>query len=45
VLLTGTPSGIGNAREPQIFLADGNIIETRVSGLGTLRNKVSLTTL
>ena len=38
VLLTGTPSGIGNAREPQVFLADGNIIETRVSGLGTLRN-------
>jgi len=45
VLLTGTPSGIGNAREPQIFLADGNIIETRVSGLGTLRNRVTLTTL
>lgn len=45
LLLTGTPSGIGNAREPQIFLADGNIIETRVSGLGTLRNRVTLTTL
>ena len=45
VLLTGTPSGIGNAREPQVFLADGNIIETRVSGLGTLRNRVTKTTL
>jgi 2-keto-4-pentenoate hydratase/2-oxohepta-3-ene-1,7-dioic acid hydratase in catechol pathway len=45
VLLTGTPSGIGNAREPQVFLADGNIIETRVSGLGSLRNRVTLTTL
>ena len=45
VLLTGTPSGIGNAREPQIFLGDGNIIETRVSGLGTLRNRVTQTTL
>jgi 2-keto-4-pentenoate hydratase/2-oxohepta-3-ene-1,7-dioic acid hydratase in catechol pathway len=45
VLLTGTPSGIGNAREPQVFLGDGNIIETRVSGLGALRNRVTLTTL
>ena len=40
VLLTGTPSGIGNAREPQIFLADGDEIRTRVDGLGTLRNRV-----
>jgi 2-keto-4-pentenoate hydratase/2-oxohepta-3-ene-1,7-dioic acid hydratase in catechol pathway len=45
VLLTGTPSGIGNARDPQVFLADGNIIETRVSGLGTMRNRVTQTTL
>lgn len=45
LLLTGTPSGVGNARDPQIFLADGSLIETRVSGLGTLRNRVSLTTL
>lgn len=45
LLLTGTPSGIGNAREPQVFLADGNLVETRVSGLGALRNRVRLTTL
>ena len=45
LLLTGTPSGIGNAREPQVFLADGNIIETRVSGLGTLGNRVTETNL
>lgn len=41
VVLTGTPSGIGSAREPQIFLADGDVIVTRVSGLGELRNKVA----
>jgi 2-keto-4-pentenoate hydratase/2-oxohepta-3-ene-1,7-dioic acid hydratase in catechol pathway len=45
VLLTGTPSGVGNAREPQVFLADGDMVETRVSGLGTLRNRVTQTTL
>lgn len=41
VILTGTPSGIGNAREPQIFLNDGDTVVTRVSGLGELRNKVT----
>jgi 2-keto-4-pentenoate hydratase/2-oxohepta-3-ene-1,7-dioic acid hydratase in catechol pathway len=41
VLLTGTPSGIGNAREPQVFLAEGDVLVSRVSGLGTLHNRVS----
>lgn len=45
VILTGTPSGIGNAREPQIFLQDGDVVVTRVSGLGELRNTVTLTDL
>lgn len=45
VVLTGTPSGIGNAREPQIFLGDGDVVVTRVTGLGELRNKVALTRL
>ncbi len=39
VLLTGTPAGIGSAREPQIFLAPGDELISRVSGLGTLRNR------
>lgn len=45
VILTGTPSGIGSAREPQIFLRDGDVVVTRVSGLGELRNTVTLTEL
>ncbi|KUN86420.1 fumarylacetoacetate hydrolase family protein [Streptomyces griseoruber] len=45
VVLTGTPSGIGNAREPQIFLEDGDLVVTRVSGLGELRNTVTRTRL
>jgi 2-keto-4-pentenoate hydratase/2-oxohepta-3-ene-1,7-dioic acid hydratase in catechol pathway len=40
VILTGTPSGIGNAREPAIFLAEHDQVVTRVSGLGELRNTV-----
>lgn len=45
LLLTGTPSGIGNAREPQVFLQDGDELVTRVSGLGELRNRVRATVL
>lgn len=40
VVLTGTPSGIGNAREPQVFLAENDTLITRVSTLGELRNRV-----
>jgi 2-keto-4-pentenoate hydratase/2-oxohepta-3-ene-1,7-dioic acid hydratase in catechol pathway len=45
VVLTGTPSGIGNAREPQIFLAEGDELVTRVEGLGELRNRVARASL
>jgi 2,4-diketo-3-deoxy-L-fuconate hydrolase len=37
---TGTPGGVGEARSPQRFLLDGDIIETTVSGIGTMRNRV-----
>ncbi len=39
VLLTGTPAGIGSARDPQIFLAPGDELVSRVGGLGALRNR------
>lgn len=38
VVLTGTPSGVGMARTPARFLADGDVIETEVAGVGRLRN-------
>lgn len=47
LLLTGTPSGIGNARDPQIFLSEGDVLVTRSPQLGVLENRVvhaSLTT-
>jgi 2-keto-4-pentenoate hydratase/2-oxohepta-3-ene-1,7-dioic acid hydratase in catechol pathway len=42
LLLTGTPAGIGNAREPQVFLQDGDLVVTRADKLGELRNRVTL---
>lgn len=41
VLITGTPSGIGNAREPQIFLKEGDEVVSRCEGLGELRNMLA----
>jgi len=40
VILTGTPSGVGYARTPPVFLAPGDVVEVEVSGLGVLRNPV-----
>jgi 5-carboxymethyl-2-hydroxymuconate isomerase len=40
VILTGTPSGVGQARRPQRWLRDGDVVEVEVAGLGCLRNPV-----
>jgi 2-keto-4-pentenoate hydratase/2-oxohepta-3-ene-1,7-dioic acid hydratase in catechol pathway len=38
VIYTGTPPGVGMAREPNRFLKDGDIVEIEVESLGVLRN-------
>lgn len=40
VIATGTPSGVGFARTPPRFLADGDTVETTIEAIGTLRNRV-----
>jgi 2-keto-4-pentenoate hydratase/2-oxohepta-3-ene-1,7-dioic acid hydratase in catechol pathway len=40
VIATGTPQGVGHARNPPEFLEDGDVLETEVSGLGVLRNRI-----
>lgn len=40
VIATGTPSGVGFARTPPRFLADGDVVETVIDGVGTLRNRI-----
>ncbi|TXN76187.1 fumarylacetoacetate hydrolase family protein [Methylobacterium sp. WL18] len=40
IIATGTPPGIGNARKPPEFLKPGDIMETEIVGLGTLRNVI-----
>lgn len=43
VISTGTPSGIGFHRKPQVFLRDGDEIEIEVSAIGILKNVMSTT--
>ena len=40
LLLTGTPPGVGWARDPKVALADGDVVEVEVEGIGVLRNPV-----
>ncbi|REE95666.1 fumarylacetoacetate hydrolase family protein [Thermomonospora umbrina] len=40
VILTGTPGGVGFRRDPQVFLADGDVVEVEIGGIGVLRNTV-----
>ncbi|MFI5045005.1 MAG: fumarylacetoacetate hydrolase family protein, partial [Acidimicrobiales bacterium] len=38
VIFTGTPAGIGATRDPARFLQPGQVLETWVEGIGTIRN-------
>jgi 2-keto-4-pentenoate hydratase/2-oxohepta-3-ene-1,7-dioic acid hydratase in catechol pathway len=40
VLVTGTPSGVGMARKPPLFMKPGDVCEVEVEGIGVLRNPV-----
>lgn len=41
VLLTGTPAGVGFARQPPVFLQAGDVFEVEIEGIGTLRNPIT----
>ena len=40
LIATGTPEGVGMGRTPPTFLAAGDVIETEIVGIGTMRNVV-----
>ncbi|MCD4534329.1 fumarylacetoacetate hydrolase family protein [Nocardioides sp. cx-169] len=40
LILTGTPDGVGNARDPKIFLRPGQVVRTRVERVGETRNRI-----
>ncbi len=42
IIATGTPSGVGFARQPPEFLRPGDIVECEIEGIGIIRNRISL---
>lgn len=40
VIVTGTPSGVGLARNPQLWMKDGDVCEVEISGIGILSNPI-----
>jgi 2-keto-4-pentenoate hydratase/2-oxohepta-3-ene-1,7-dioic acid hydratase in catechol pathway len=40
LILTGTPPGVGWARDPKVALADGDTVDVEVEGIGVLSNPV-----
>lgn len=42
LVLTGTPGGVGAGRTPPRYLSDGDVVETEITGIGTLRNTIRI---
>ncbi|HEY7347893.1 MAG TPA: fumarylacetoacetate hydrolase family protein [Ktedonobacterales bacterium] len=40
IIATGTPAGVGDARQPPEYLQPGDLVEAEVDGIGALRNPV-----
>jgi 2-keto-4-pentenoate hydratase/2-oxohepta-3-ene-1,7-dioic acid hydratase in catechol pathway len=40
VIVTGTPSGVGAARKPPVFMKAGDVCEIEIEKIGILRNRI-----
>jgi 2-keto-4-pentenoate hydratase/2-oxohepta-3-ene-1,7-dioic acid hydratase in catechol pathway len=41
IIVTGTPSGVGHARKPPVYLQPRDVVEAEIEGIGVLRNPVA----
>ena len=39
LIFTGTPGGVGSVRDPRRYLAEGEVIESEMDGIGRLSNR------
>lgn len=42
LIVTGTPGGVGAARNPPVFMDEGDLLEVTVEPIGTLRHSVTV---
>ena len=40
LISTGTPGGVGDARDPPVYLKDGDVVTVTIEGIGELTNPV-----
>jgi len=40
IIAMGTPSGVGHARKPPLWMRDGDVCEIEIEGIGVLRNPI-----
>ena len=40
LLVMGTPSGVGHARKPPVWMKGGDVVEIEIEKIGVLRNPV-----
>lgn len=41
MIATGTPAGVGQSRNPPLFLHHGDVVEVEIEGVGVLRNPIA----
>lgn len=44
VVVMGTPSGVGHARRPPLWMQPGDVVEVEIEGIGVLRNVIKAET-
>lgn len=42
LIATGTPSGVGAARKPPLFMKEGDVVEVDIEGIGVLKNRMEM---
>ncbi|MBF6616375.1 MAG: fumarylacetoacetate hydrolase family protein [Candidimonas sp.] len=40
LIVAGTPSGVGHARDPKLYMRPGDVCEVEIEGIGLLRNQI-----
>jgi 2-keto-4-pentenoate hydratase/2-oxohepta-3-ene-1,7-dioic acid hydratase in catechol pathway len=40
LIATGTPSGVGAARKPPLWMKKGDVVEVLIEGIGILKNRM-----
>lgn len=41
IIATGTPSGVGYARQPPTFLVPGDVVQCEIGEIGVLTNRIA----